>query len=307
MVEQVVVKEETPAGTETPVKVETPATPASNSMLDEMGIVSKGTGTTETDDNPVVPVEGTVGGREEQAAKMKAEAEAAEKAKGETTEETPEGETPDGDDDFDASQYVTSENPDIQAVLSILVEREVPRAKSDEIFAEAWKTGDISKIDVPELKRTVGESTADLMMRQITGAVETQKNAAKTEKARVQKEVEAVHKAAGGKDQWDKAAEWAKANYSAEEAKDLNAMFATGGTQAQLATQHILAGYKKSGSFVEAAEIVSGDGGNTAQIGAPLTDRNEYLKLLKAENNRPSGPRASVVNSLNARRERALK
>lgn len=238
---------------------------------------------------------------DEQVAEAKAKQEAEDKVK--TDKEAADKKAEEDKDktkDFDAEAYVTVDNAEIMEVMEVLKEREIPRAKAQEIFGDAFKSGNPDDIDIHELRRTVGKQTANMMLKTI-------KQAAVDQGVKQNKALEAVHTAAGGKEQWDKAEEWAKTNYSGKDAADLNAMFKAGGRQAILATKDVMNDYKNSDDYVEPASLEKGDGkGSDLDVGGAL-DRAEYLKLTEAEYSRKEGPRRSELAKIEARREKSRK
>ncbi len=216
-----------------------------------------------------------------------------------TVGEGGEEENPSGaDEETVGKEYVSFDNPDVQSVVDVLKDNKIPREKAEEIFGEAYKSGDLSTVDVPELERVVGKNTAKMMMGQLTQAA-TAQTQAKTAA------VAAIHEAAGGQDAWDTAAAWAGKHVSAQDKADINSMLAAGGKQAVLATQEVMKQYKASNQYVEPANLIKGDGGSSA-VGTPL-DQVAYVNELTKEHNRSGGPRAGMLKQIEARRALARK
>lgn len=193
--------------------------------------------------------------------------------------------------------YVSTDIPAVQEVMDILQEREIPRETSEAIFGKAFASGDLADVDIPALNKTVGEKTAAMMMKTLGVAVAERSatNAA---------DRKAVHELAGGEEIWKKAADYAPSHFSKADQATLNDMFAKGGKSAKLAAQDVIAAYKASDGFSEAATLLTGD---TTVVALQPLDRHEYVEALQAEHARRGGARTSALKSIEARREAGRK
>jgi len=214
-------------------------------------------------------------------------------------EEDKEGPKEEDKEEEEGKAYITVDNAEVMSVIDILKDLNVSREKSEEIFNDAFASGDIKDVDVKELERTVGKNVAGMMLKTLQGAQDSE--AAATEAA-----TQAVYIEAGGKDQWDAASVFAKAHYSEQEAGELNAMFQAGGKQAKLATQEVMKEFKKSAGYEEPAKLEKGGSARKTSTGTAL-DQREYYSLIEAENGRKTGPRQSVLQTIERRREAGRK
>lgn len=107
------------------------------------------------------------------------------------------------------------------------------------------------------------------------------------EQEKTQKAVEAI---VGGADNWKALISWAGENATAEEKRDLNAMFDAGGFQAQAAARAILAAYQQAkGTTINPANPAANASGSAPAAARPLTAQEYYSKVnelyLKHGNN----------------------
>ena len=102
---------------------------------------------------------------------------------------------------------------------------------------------------------------------------------------------EAVHKEAGGAEQWAAVQQWAGANATAEEKAEINSLLNQGGLQAKLAVQYLVGAYGRANNVTQSPKDPTANasrGGLPAPDTAPLGPR-EYADAVRSLNNKLNG------------------
>lgn len=166
------------------------------------------------------------------------------------------------------------------AVLTMLQEAKVTQAEAEAMLFEAVKTNDPSKINRDLLVEKMGEAQATLII-----------NASKDFMAANAKKVaevkKTVHDAAGGKENWEKVADWAGKNMSDAERGEYAEMIDQGGLKAKFAADQMIKSYEadSKNSTLSAAEDTHLGESSSPPAGRAIT-RAEMVQELDALHNR---------------------
>lgn len=171
-------------------------------------------------------------------------------------------------------------DPSADAAVNLMNASGMTNVDANRVFGKAFETGKLDDIDAEYLKTKVGVEKAALILA-----------AVKEYNSRVgesrQTAIKAVYEVSGGQENWNKIRAWAKS----EEAKsdefrveldEYRKMLDMGGRAAKAAAEALRKAYESNPANPGLNNtLVHGDGGKP-QGGAPITNRAEYLKLVKA-------------------------
>lgn len=147
--------------------------------------------------------------------------------------------TDDKDAPLDADVWGDSGSDVGNSVLGMLQNSGVSTDDAKALMYDAIQSGDVTLIDKEALAAKVGKHAAEIILTGTKSFIA--ENNAKNEVA-----VKVVHEAAGGKDNWDKAAKWASSNIPEAELAEFRPMIDKGGASARFAVSEILAAYNKA-------------------------------------------------------------
>lgn len=102
---------------------------------------------------------------------------------------------------------------------------------------------------------------------------------------------EAVHKEAGGPEEWGAIQKWAGANATPEEKAEINALLNQGGLQAKLAVRYLASAYAKATNVVQDPKDPTANasrGGVPGSNDGPLSPR-DYAEAVRSLNNKLHG------------------
>lgn len=181
--------------------------------------------------------------------------------------------------DIDFIQGTPEQVGTINAAIKLMKDAGVKRGDASAIFGKAFETGNIADVNKAELAKKVGAEKAALIMAAV---VEYNSRVGSTRVATVK----AVHETMGGQENWNKVRSWARAREAvdpafANELNEYRSMIDIGGKSAQYAAQELRKLYEadpKNSSLSRA--VVAGDG-TVLRVENPITNRQEYVKLLK--------------------------
>ncbi len=181
-----------------------------------------------------------------------------------------------GDDDeaeLDTSVWGDGEGDEVTvSLLTTLQNSGVTPGDAKALLFDAIQAGDPTKVDRDALVEKVGKHKATLIMagvENITSKIQTQ----------IKQTTELVHNAAGGKDNWDKARNWAQKGISEADLNEYRDMISKGGKQADYAVKQIIAAYNadpKNTSLNAKDTTVVGDSGGKAGPRKGIS-RSEYF------------------------------
>lgn len=181
----------------------------------------------------------------------------------------PEAETP---------TFPEYEDPELAGVVDLFQSAGGTPEQLTEVFSEAVKSGDPSKIDQDKLKEILGETRA--------ANVNTLINAFHTKHAAKSKEIaDAVYESMGSKENWNKVLEWArKAKESSPELQqkfdELNVMLNQSPTAAVFAAQEAKKLYEAQPNH-SSLEVQMTEGTNTVETDSTdYISRSDYNKAL---------------------------
>lgn len=180
----------------------------------------------------------------------------------------------------EANEFPVYDDTAADAVTAMLKESGVTLKEADSFFAKAVETMDLNDVDVEGLTKKVGKEKADLIMIGV-------KDYYTRNMAETMGTVKAIHDSVGGKENYDKVAEWArnKANTDkafAGELEQFNKMLDLNRKSAVAAITELKALYEKDpNNKTLQVKIVQGDSSATNLGGETLT-RKEYLAKVKA-------------------------
>lgn len=201
------------------------------------------------------------------------------------------------------ANYTTFEDPSAQAAVDLLKEAKVSPVEANAYFAEAIKTGDVSKVDWAGLELKIGKTQTQL----IKNGVETYYN--NTYKVQ-QQTVSDVHAAFGGEGGWKTVRDWAhtaeKADPKVKTKVDaIRKMIDQGGDAALIGAQTLKSMYDADPSTkgLGTSKVLQGDSVPAAVEGGPL-NKADYFTQIKAA--QAKGDEA-LVASLRTRRQAGIK
>lgn len=201
------------------------------------------------------------------------------------------------------SEYMDYGDANANAVVDILREAKIPVQEAHELFKEAVETGDFSKIDAAKLTEKLGKAKADLVLLGVKTYYESATQATK-------KTVDAVHTEVGGKANYDKVQNWARALSDKDPAfaakmEGLNAMFDLNTTAAVMAAKELVALYNKDGnnSSLTTKQVNADKAFTTDDSGSEYLSRNDYLAKMKEANAKND---QHEINRLRAQRAASL-
>jgi hypothetical protein len=175
------------------------------------------------------------------------------------------------------------------AVLTMLQDANVTQAEAEAMLFEAVKSNDPQKINRELLVEKVGEAQATLIINSSTAFM--QANAAK-----VAEITTTIHDTAGGKENWDKVADWSKSNMTDAERGEYAEMIDSGGLKAKFAAEQMIRAYEgdsKNSSLSTAGDVVVGDSANAPA--ARAISRADMVKELDVLHNRTNLPHAEKM------------
>jgi hypothetical protein len=198
-------------------------------------------------------------------------------------------------DELDTQVWGDMGNEEANAVLQVLQNSGVSTDDAKALLWDAVEAGDPKLVDRDALIEKVGKANAVLIMSGIENY--TTKNTTKLAEVRA-----VVDTVAGSRENWDKAAEWARANVSESELNDLREMIDHGGSKAKFASQEIVRLYNddpKNTALSAGSTQVIGDTTTTTPAVKGIT-RLEYGQMLQ-KHHRTGGTDAEF-KQLQARR-----
>ena len=166
------------------------------------------------------------------------------------------------------------------AVLTMLQEAKVTQAEAEAMLFEAVKSNDPSKINRDLLVEKMGEAQATLI-------INASKDFMASNAKKIAEVTKTVHDAAGGKENWDKVADWAGKNMSDAERGEYAEMIDAGGLKAKFAAEQMIKSYEgdsKNSSLSNAADVHVGES-STPPEGRAIS-RADMVKELDALHNR---------------------
>lgn len=242
--------------------------------------------------------------KEEAEAKAKAEQEAAAKAKEEADKAEAEKKKAEEEEKWKA-EWLTIDNPHAQAAIDLMKEAGMKPVEAAEIFDEAIKAGDLTKVRWDLLEARLGGAKT-LMVK--TG-IETYYN---TEYDAQQKLVAYAHEQVGGEAGWDKVKTWAQRVEKSDKEfaanlKEWRAAIKVGGFAGRAAVDAIKGAYEKhpdNGSLKNPPLERGNTTPNGTSLETPLSRAAYFEALQKAGGDR--APKA-VQDALFARRQAGIK
>lgn len=180
----------------------------------------------------------------------------------------------------------TQEKPDVSTPVSTQVENLVTAAGLDPAEVAKLVNENQGKLTPALMKALVdkhGEAVASIVADQLSGFYKTNsEKATKRDEAVFSQVAEAFTGITEqtGKETWGELAAWAKKNVPSNERAEINNILAQGGMATKLAVTELITRFKESDSFVQQAELLTGDasavGGNVKPI-----SRTEYTNELR--------------------------
>lgn len=219
----------------------------------------------------------------DKAAADKAEAEKSEKEKADKDAK-----------ELDTATWGDLKDDTANSVLLLLQNSGVTPDQAKALLYDATKAGKPEQINRDKLVEAVGATNATLIMAGIENYIG--KVAARTSESN-----NVLYTAAGGKENWDKIAEWAKKELSAEELEDYIAMVNAGGRKISLAAKDLKERYEDKHGTLKPGTIIP-EGGNPAKEEIVGISRQDYYKELDKLNRRPGKADKTAQDALWARR-----
>ena len=187
------------------------------------------------------------------------------------------------------------------SVLEVLQNSEITPEEAKALLYDAVKAGDPSKIDRDALVEKVGKAKANLVMAGIQNF--TDRNAEK-----IKATMDVVHTAAGGKDNWEVIAPWAKANMDQDALKEYSDLIDAGGAKAKFAAQELTAAYNKDESNTSiTGDTVEGETQVNADSGEAIGSREYAERLEVAHRNKDSAEIAKIQRARQRGRKKGIR
>lgn len=162
------------------------------------------------------------------------------------------------------------------SVLLILQKSGVTPEVAKALLYDATVAGKPDQIDRDKLIEAVGAANATLIMSGVENYTRKQADAAAAKQT-------VLNEAVGGKENWDKVLEWAKANLSAEDRAEYAELVNAGGRKATLAAKDLKAQYEeKNGTLTKQTVVPGTDNGGPKD--APGLNRADYYAELEKLN-----------------------
>ena len=141
--------------------------------------------------------------------------------------------------ELDGKDWTATGNDTVDAVLLELQNSGIKPTDAEALLFTAMREGDATKVDQAKLVEAVGKTRAHLIMVGVRATIDESKKAAEVT-------VKSLHEASGGKDNWDKAAKWAKEG-GIPEAKlsEYRDLIDKGGESAAFVAQKLIEAYNK--------------------------------------------------------------
>lgn len=155
--------------------------------------------------------------------------------------------------------------------------------KDNAALKHAAETGDFALLKAElAVKNLPGWEQHVALAEQAEGRIKAAAEAAKADAKAV------ILKAVGGEEQWVAVRDWAAANATAEERKEINAALAAGGFQAKAAAEYLASRYAKAGNKEAKPAVKAGASSLPAPNGSALSPRayaEEVEKLAQKVGN----------------------
>ncbi|WKV17001.1 head scaffolding protein [Nostoc phage NMeng1] len=205
-------------------------------------------------------------------------------------------------DDSWKQDYIKMEDPVANSVIDLLKESQVSVVEANAIFEKALASGDIKDVNWDVLRARLGDAKFTLAK----AGIEAYYNG--KHQANMQS-VAAAHEVMGGAENWQTVAAWVRATEKADPARkaefdEIRKGLDAGGRLAKYAAQDLRKMYEsdKNNNGLGTSKIVQGT--STAPTGAAPLTRAEYLKEMKAANDRNAKP--TEIAALRARRQAGM-
>ncbi|MCY1708362.1 hypothetical protein [Pannonibacter sp. SL95] len=175
--------------------------------------------------------------------------------------------------------YAKYDDPSAQTVVHLLQEAKVDPNVAQAIFATAFETGDLSKVDQNMLIANVGADRAALIVANATQAFNNAN-------AKVERETKAVHEAVGGEANFATIRDWAHRVEAADpkaktKINEIRELIDRGGNFAVLGAQELYRMYNADPNNVGTGAGALIIGTNTAGTDQTPLSRADYLKAVK--------------------------
>lgn len=205
-------------------------------------------------------------------------------------------------DDSWKQEYIKMDDPVANSVIDLLKESNVSVVEANAIFEGALKSGDIKDINWDVLRARLGDAKFTLAK----AGIETYYNG--KHKANMES-VAAAHEVMGGPENWQTVAAWVRATEKADPSRkaefdEIRKGLDAGGRLAKYAAQDLRKLYEgdKNNNGLGTSKIVQGT--STAPTGVAPLSRADYLKEMKAANDRNAKP--AEIAALRARRQAGM-
>jgi hypothetical protein len=210
--------------------------------------------------------------------------------------------TPTESDDKWKQEYIKMDDPVANSVIDLLKESQVSVVEANAIFEKALASGDIKDINWDVLRARLGDAKFTLAK----AGIETYYNG--KHKANMES-VAAAHEVMGGPENWQTVAAWVRAQEKSNPARkaefdEIRKGLDAGGRLAKYAAQDLRKLYEsdKNNNGLGVSKIVQGT--SSAPTGLAPLNRAEYLKEMKAANDRNAKP--AEIAALRARRQAGM-
>jgi hypothetical protein len=229
----------------------------------------------------------------DEAAKAKAEADAAAKA---AEEEAAKKAAADDAKPLDTTLWGSTGSEVGDSVLALLQNSGMQPTDAKALLYDAVTAGDPTKIDRDALIEKVGKDKATLILAGVENFVTQSKATAQTI-------LTVVHESVGGEQNWTTVREWAKANIPEAERNEYADLIDAGGAKARFAAQELANRYNadtKNTTLTtpKTTEII---GDSKAQPTTRATTRAQYVAELEAAHKRGAKPaEIAEINSARA-------
>ena len=198
-------------------------------------------------------------------------------------------------DELDTTVWGSTGDEVGDSVLLVLQNSGIPVEDAKAlIYDPLTEHGDPTKLDKDALIEKVGKANANLVMAGIENFVA--KNNAKNEAV-----LKDVYEVAGGKENWDQVAPWAKEKLSEADRKDYADMLDAGGAKAKFAAQEIIRLYNADTNNTSIGKTTTLEGESAAGDQGEAITRVEYAERMDKLHRTGKASKAAIAEVQRAR------
>lgn len=203
-------------------------------------------------------------------------------------ETPPAGDTPPADGDGDNTTPEPKDfdfnTPVVQQIEQLVVDAGLDAGEVAKSVTE--NNGEVTPALAKKLVEKHGEAVAGLIISQLKGFHSANKAKSEARDNAIFSQVEESFKGVteqSGQDTWKELSTWAKENVPNDERKEINKILQQGGLGAKYAVDDLVNRFKSSESFVQSADLITGDRVTDSSGVTPLSKSDYQRKFRELE------------------------